>query len=165
MAQQEIPYHEGDLFAVPMRDGGYAIGLVARMNGEGPVLGYFFGGRYDHVPDAAELRGHSTDEAIFAKIFGDLGLIRGAWPVAGRLPGWRRDDWPMPAFGRREPLTGRCFRVEYADDDPASLQGEMPISPEELEHLPEDGLAGVGFIETPLSWLLSGDEDRSERGE
>ena len=36
-------YREGDWFAVPLRDGGYAAGLIARANPKGVLLGYFFG--------------------------------------------------------------------------------------------------------------------------
>lgn len=155
MSPRKLPYSEGDVFAVPLRDGGYGIGLVARMNGKGAVLGYFFGSRYDTVPNIAEVGELSALDAVLIQIFGDLGLIRGAWPVFGRLPGWQREEWPMPAFGRREALTGRCFRVEYPDDDPNGRPREVPISSEECDRLPEDGAAGFAFVEARLTRLLS----------
>jgi hypothetical protein len=39
------PCEEGDLFAVPLRDGGYGIGVVARVGRRGVLVGYFFGRR------------------------------------------------------------------------------------------------------------------------
>jgi hypothetical protein len=152
----ELPYGEGDVFAVPLHDGGYGIGLAARMDGEGSVLGYFFGPRYDELPELAEVPAFNPVDSVLIQIFGDVGLVRGQWQVLGRLPGWRREEWPMPAFGRHEELTDRYLRVEYADDDPNGRPQETVISRAEFEHLPEDGLAGFGFTEARLSRLLDG---------
>ena len=148
------PYAEGDVFAVPLRDGGYAVGVVARMDSRGSVLGYFFGEHYDEPPALAEISDLNPVDNIWIKIFGDLGLIRGKWPVLGQLSGWSRERWPMPSFGRHEELTDRYFCVEYADDDPNSQPREREISQAEFAYLPEDGLAGFGFVETRLTTLL-----------
>ena len=151
----KLQYAEGDVFAVPLREGGYGVGVVARTNGEGAVLGYFFGQRHEEPPKLADLgEPHAVDNVLVA-IFGDLGLIRGKWPIVGQLPAWRREEWPMPAFGRYEQLTGRYVRVEYTDDDPNSRPTEVEISRDEFERLPEDGMAGFGFIEARLTRLLS----------
>jgi hypothetical protein len=147
-------YQEGDLFAVPLRDGGYGVGLAARAGGDGVVAGYFFGQRFDEPPQPAELGGLTRDEAVWVKSFGDLGLIEGAWPVLGQIPGWRRDEWPMPVFGRKDALTGRLLRVDYGDDDPNSSPRETAVSEEEFAQLAEDGLAGAGFVEKRLTRLL-----------
>jgi len=44
---QEPSYSEGDWFAVPLRGGGFAAGVIARAmpRKEGVLLGYFFGPR------------------------------------------------------------------------------------------------------------------------
>ena len=84
----------------------------------------------------------------------DLGLIRGNWPVIGQLPAWERHRWPMPAFGRREELTGRCWRVEYDDDDLNSRPRETLVAREECDRLPEDGAAGSAFVEARMTRLL-----------
>jgi hypothetical protein len=120
MMAGKLPYSEGDIFALPLRDGGYGLGVVARMNGKGAVFGYFFGRRYDEPPALAEVGELDPIDNVWVPIFGDLGLTRGTWPVVGPLPGWQRAEWPMPAFGRHEELTGRYLRVEYGDDDPNS---------------------------------------------
>jgi hypothetical protein len=80
--------------------------------------------------------------------------------VIGQLSGWQRDKWPMSAFGRREELTGRCWRVEYDDDDPNSRPRETLISTEECERLPEDGAAGFGFVEARMTRLLGSSSPR-----
>jgi hypothetical protein len=154
---RKLPYAEGDVFAVPLEgDGGYGVGVVARASKKGPTLGYFFGPRRDEVPELSDVQDlEAVDNVLVAK-FGDLGLIRGRWPIIGALPGWRREEWPMPAFGRDEQLSGRYLRVEYADDDPNSRPCEIEVSREEFERLPEDGLAGFGFIEARLTRVLTG---------
>lgn len=50
-------YREGSRFAVPLRQGGYAVGLVARVNPRGVLLGYFFGPRHDVPGPSATSRG------------------------------------------------------------------------------------------------------------
>lgn len=148
-------YTEGDLFAVPLDGGGYSIGLVARVDGEGAVFGYFFGSRFDELPMGEELGGLSPNDIALVRAFGDLGILRGDWPVIGQLPGWQREEWPSPVFGRRESLTGRLLRVEYADDKPSGRAREVEISEAELERLPEDGLAGFEFMQERLSRMLA----------
>lgn len=154
MTAAHVTYQEGDLFAVPLEGGAYAAGLAARTSPQGVVLGYFFGRRFGQPPETEEFRTIKADDAITVKTFGDLGLLRGDWPVIGRIPDWRREHWPMPAFGRTEPLTGRLLRVDYDDDNPNSRPREIEVSSVEFEDLPEDGLAGFEFVQQRLSRLL-----------
>lgn len=149
-----FPYREGDVFAVPLDEGGYAVGVAARTNREGVVLGYFFGRRFAEPPKVDDLTELRSEDAVLLKAFGDLGLVQGSWPVLGQMPGWRREAWPAPAFGRTEPLTGRLLRVEYRDDDPNSPPREVEVSRPEFETLPEEGLAGFEFMQERLSRVL-----------
>jgi hypothetical protein len=105
-------YGEGDWFAVPLREGGFAVGVIARAmpHKEGILLGYFFGPRRDDVPTLDELKSLSASDAVLVDRFGHLGLVRGTWPLLGRIDGWDRGAWPTPAFGRFEELTGRPSR-------------------------------------------------------
>lgn len=119
------------------------------------MLGYFFGLRFDEPPGLSYVDELSAVDNALIQTFGDLGLIRGKWPVIGRLARWRREEWPMPAFGRHEELTGRYLRVEYDDDDPNSRPREVEISRDEFEQVPQDGLAGFGFVEARLTRLLA----------
>jgi hypothetical protein len=47
---ENIKYREGDWFAVPLRNGGFAVGLVARANPKAALLGYFFGPKTKGYP-------------------------------------------------------------------------------------------------------------------
>ena len=146
-------YGEGDWFAVPLRTGGYAVGLIARANRGGVLLGYFFGPRRTIVPPLDAIAELKPDKAVLVRKFGHLGLTQGRWPLIGRLGGWDRRDWPMPVFVRCEELTGRSFRVFYDDDDPNKLLREEQVSRGEARG-PKDGLMGAGFAEKALTTLL-----------
>jgi len=151
----ELPYKEGDWFAVPLRDGGFAVGLVARARRQGKILfGYFFGPRRASPPSLDELAGLSPKDALRALCFGDLGMIEQKWPIIGQLPCWSREEWPMQDFVRRDEISGRAWRVRYSDVDPSEVIAEEAISSENAE-LENDGLFGYGAVELLLTHLLS----------
>ncbi len=150
----KVNYREGDWFAVPLRDGGFAVGVVARANPKGALLGYFFGPRRDEVPSLAEVAELKPDDAVLLRKFGHLGLTGGTWPIVGRVEGWDPVDWPMPTFVRYEELSGRSFHVFYDDNDPNKLLREEQIAPGTDEQGPKDGLMGAGFAEKVLTTLL-----------
>ena len=53
------------------------------MNGDGQVLGYFFGPRRRHVPTIEYVCGLLPEDTALPAQFGDLRLIQGDWPIAG----------------------------------------------------------------------------------
>jgi len=152
---KKLTYREGDLFVLPLRERGYAVGLVARSGPRGRVLfGYFFGPRYPETPKLSELTNLSPEDAILRCRFGDLSLMEGAWPVLGQMPGWERAAWKMPPFVRHDPLTGGKTQVIYSDANPNVVVSEMKLAPDaDIE--PKDGMAGAGFVELKMTKLLS----------
>jgi len=131
-------YREGDWFAVPLRRGGYVVGLVARRPQRGSViLGYFFGPERKAVPAMQELTGIRAGDAQLVCRVKDTALHRGVWRVLGRRDRWRRKDWPMPAFHRREALSGRGIRIEYDGDSLTTPVREVPASVPDAS-LPDD---------------------------
>jgi hypothetical protein len=149
-----VKYKEGDWFVVPLRDGGLAVGVVARSNPEGVLLGYFFGPRRDQSPELDDVARLKAEDAVLVGKFGHLGLKQGKWPILGQLEGWSRAEWPTPAFVRYEELTGRSFKVFYSDDNPNQLLREEQIAPGAAEQGPKDGLMGAGFVEKILTSSL-----------
>jgi hypothetical protein len=148
-----LPYSESSIFLVPLKDGGYARGVVARASPEGRgILGYFFGPRIPSKEDVP-LNTPSPETSILRIIFGDLGLVDGKWPVIGTVANWNRAEWPMPDFVRRDPLGRRKpVLVRYSDTDPMQIEAEYPIS--EDAGLQPDALAGYESVEFKLSKLL-----------
>jgi hypothetical protein len=156
MARKKRNYQEGDWFAVPLRDGGYAVGLVARADGRGSLLGYFFGPRHEQVPSREDVHGLSPATAIYVAFTTDPGLLNESWPVINRPEHWDRSEWPMPVFGRINAV-GKAWRVEY-DDSSLNEVCETPVRPHQASRLPQDGLDGYGATEIYLTHLLSGGE-------
>jgi hypothetical protein len=148
-------YAEGDWFAVPLIGDGYAVGLVARANPKGVLLGYFFGSKRATIPSMRELGDLRAEHAILVQKFGHLGLKDGTWPVLGRVDGWDRASWPMPVFVRYEELTGRSFNVFYDPDNPNKLLRKERIAPGVVEQGPQDVLMGAGYAESLLTRLLA----------
>jgi hypothetical protein len=149
----KLPYSEGSVFRVPLRDGGAARGVVARATSEGKILlGYFFGPRL-LLTDAVRTDDLRPSEAILRVRFGDLGLINGEWTVHGRVPGWNRADWPTPDFVRRDPFGKRKpVLVRYSDSSPMQIDMEKPITDD--AGLANVSLFGSGAVEIKLTGLL-----------
>lgn len=146
---------EGAWFGVPLRDGSsFGVGVIARANPRGVLLGYFFGPRRRTVPSLDEISGSSANDAVLVAKFGDLGIRRGTWPVIGENPHWDRRRWPMPVFLRYEELSGRSFHVTYDPDDPSKRERETEVPPGSAEQLPKDGLLGAGLVEKILTTML-----------
>jgi len=116
---RRITYKEGDWFGVPLQNGEYAVGLIARCPPEGKILyGYFFGPRRPSLPSLEDLEWLSSKDATAVKFFGDLKLLNKAWPIIGRIEPWDRTKWPMRSFARADSVSGKTYKIEYADDGP-----------------------------------------------
>lgn len=151
----KLPYEESSVFAMPLRLGGFARGVVARMPPRGRVvLGYFFGPRLQ-TPVAATLDYLHPSLAVARIRFGDLGLIEGRWLVIGKVPNWNRADWPVPDFVRRDPISRRAWLVRYPNDEPLHSVSEPLSSYDDLQLLENDGLFGAGAAEAKISKLLA----------
>ena len=149
----KLPYREGTWFAVPLRQGGFGVGVVARATAKGKViLCYFFGQHRTAVPALGEVRLSKPHEAVNMVRVGDLSLIRGEWPVIGEAMSWKRSDWPMPPFVRRDKISDRAWRVLYSDIGPLVIACEMPeVYDRTLEC---DAMLGSGAAEVMLTKLL-----------
>ena len=159
MVSKVVKYNEGQWFAVPLRSSGYALGIIVRGSYRTKGgLGYFFGHKYEALPSGSETYLKGKDDSILICLFGDLGIIRGQWPLIQDGKPFNRDDWPVPLFHRVLPFPeGKAVVVEYRQD----FSGlETPIREtitsvnEEILKLPEDGLFGSGAVEIVLSKLL-----------
>ena len=148
------PYHEGTWFAVPLNQGGYAAGLLARMAPAGKVvLAYLYGPKRAAIPTLAELASMRPSDAAKVVRMGDMGLANGRWPVIGDAVDWQRELWPMPAFIRRSEPAHHAWRAIYADSDPGRPEREVSV-PYEMTGLESDLLYGYGSIELLMTKLL-----------
>ncbi len=164
---KQRPYNEGDAFAVPLREGGFGIGVLARAlwrRTQCDTLGYFFGPKRTELPSIEELGSLDPKDALLADRFGDLGLHDGTWPVLGPLPNWNRDDWPMPVFGRVKLDNDVGLAFHYDPDDPSKELRHEELPADEVFKLPPYGLSGSGAVEIVLTAVLGDPPARTIAG-
>ena len=120
----------------------YGIGLIARMRAGygGVLLGYFFGPRLVEPPEIDRLRELAAADAVMVRLFGHRDIRQGRWSIIGGIPGWKREQWPMPTF-MRKPSLGPALAVTRLDDDPIFIVSEVVVSEEtEVAGSVPDGL-------------------------
>ena len=84
-----------------------------------------------------------------------LGLLRGEWPVLGKVDPWEREAWPVPVFVRRSVVSNTPKKVIYREPD-FNIEAEiLPCTEEEARQLPKDGILGYGAVEIRLTTLLT----------
>lgn len=150
---KRLNYEEGTWFLVPLRRGGFAIGLVGRMAPKGRImLAYFFGPKLDCAPALDEVRGFQPKDAVRCLRLGDLGLVNGDWPILGRLSDWDGSLWPMPKFVNRDALSKRSWVVTYSDSDPSVLEKREHLRSD--QPLENDLLYGYGAVELLLTKVI-----------
>ncbi len=149
-------YTEGTWFAVPIRQGGYAVGIVARTASEEDpiILAYFFGPKRDAVPTMEQVETLAPNSAIKVIPVSDMGIREGSWPIIGKSEHWDREAWAMPKFVRKDEIGKAAWLVAYADDDPNQVLSEKRI-PYETSGYERDGLFGSGAAEIILGQILS----------
>jgi hypothetical protein len=147
-----INYGEGTCFFVPLYGGGFARGVVARLDGSGRVFAYFFGPKLEEP--SGGFNSLKPRDALLAGRFGDPGLLSGEWPLAGTLEGWSRDDWPLPAFYRADVDAKKAW-LSYYDEDTLNCISEVPTELEQEPFYPYDRLMGCASVETRLTKLLA----------
>lgn len=145
-------YGEGTWIAVPLKTGGFALGLIARASNRGAVLCYFFGPRRQALPQLSEAKALRPDDAVKVVRVGDLHLLDGKWSVLGTLASWDRSLWSMPPFARRDSLSKRAWRVEHSEDDLLTVVSE--VSEPYESQLETDGVYGAQAAEALLDYIL-----------
>ena len=150
----------GTVFAVPLQDEGFALGLAARVSpgaGVKTIFGYFFGERYAHVPSIEALPILASTGAIHSSRFSGLGIKNGTWTILGIYPEWDAADWPMPYFARKSLTSRDVFITAYDNKNPGKRLGQRLGTASEAADLPRDGLEGYGAVEIVLTRLINGE--------
>lgn len=145
-------YSEGSLIAIPLRDKGYGLGLIARKQ-ENIALGYFFKYKSEKIPKEIDPSIISKKNSILIRKFGSLGIDNGSWKIIGQLKEWAKNDWGIPKFKMIDPLTEEAICIEYNDHLQEVTRSK--ISKENSKSLYDSSTAGYGAIEIILTKLLS----------
>jgi Immunity protein 26 len=148
----------GDLFIVQQNDRRIALGLIARGGKKAGKLGYFFRIElYDNAPDKSALT-LEPEQAIWIEKFGDLHILRGKWPLVGKLKGFTREAWRMPVFARHSDIHNVDYISTYDENDVSKLidtwlAEEVPAHID-TSFVANEGLAGAGYVEDYLMKIL-----------
>ncbi len=151
------PAHpEGTCFVLPLRDGDYARGVVARTNGKGAMFGYFFGPRLKSPALAVVDHTLHPKNAVLVGKFGDLGLLEEKWQAIGKITPWSRTDWPMPPLCRIDKMAGAAF-ISHYDEDTFRCVKEVRVKLDEIkpDSFPQDGLLGYVAAEIVVTKALA----------
>ncbi len=151
--RSKVNYSKGTVFLFPLKGGGYARGVVARMDGKGLVFGYFFGPKLQS-PEEASPRGLAPSHAVLIGKFGDLSLINNEWSQLGLVEKWNPDEWPVPPLIRVDEFTGKGT-LSYYDDNTFECIDQEEVSSSLLDQYPYDRTMGAGAVEIRLSMLLN----------
>ncbi len=157
MRQKRIKLNEGQWFAVPLRKGAYALGVVVRGNNKTVCLGYFFGPKYETVPGDVATWEKKPEDAVLITQFQDLGIVNGRWPLIQSTRPFSREEWPIPKFGMEiADSNGKGYLREYEFDEAGhwNLINERVVDAKEIMDLPEDSFWGGGAVEIHLTKLL-----------
>ncbi len=88
------PYRPGDWFAIPLGDGRYAAGIVARGTRKA-IAGYVFGESFEGVPSLHGLAELDASRAIWSGSFSDRAMVEDRWPVLGGRASFVSSEWPL----------------------------------------------------------------------
>lgn len=145
-------YHEGTVFAVPLRNSGYVRGVVARLDKKGIIFAYFYGPKINLLEEIQSINDLSLDQVLLAGMCGDLGLMKGEWPQLGLLDPWNREDFILPRFYSEDEDPGYITVVEY-DDHTLETKSISTKSKAEIDlsSLCRDTCMGYGFVEIKLT--------------
>ncbi|MBT3785708.1 hypothetical protein HOF92_12085 [bacterium] len=156
MSRKKINYAIGDCFLIPLREGGFARGIIARMNNKGSVFGYFFGPQLSQEKEFC-LDGIEPSKAILIGKFGDLGLLKKEWKIKLNLAGFDLSQWPMPQFFRKDLVSEKAWLSKY-DEESFKFLSETPTTKENEHYFPYDRDMGYGAVEIRLTHQLKQSE-------
>lgn len=153
-ASSQINYSEGTCFFVPLRDSGFARGIVARLSGKGKIFAFFFSPRLER--SEAPFHGVRKQDSVLSGFCGDLGLLNEEWPIAVEAAVWDRVNWPLPALYREDEYEKRAWLSYYNDRNLDFIREEpSPFRGDYFEDYPYDRVMGYGAVEIRLTKLLS----------
>jgi hypothetical protein len=151
MKKKKIIPKEGDVFAVPLMQGGYGMGLIAREHKK-ITLGYFFATIYESLPMEVDFTDINKCEVALIGKFSSMSIEKGEWPVLESIDNFNRSEWPIPMLKMQHPLTEKYYAVIY--DDTLINEERYLIDEKEAEKLFNHGLYGDIALQNKLSKIL-----------
>jgi Immunity protein 26 len=151
---KKLKLKEGNVFAIPLVQGGYCIGLVAREY-KTIRLGYFFNKVYSTstLLDVTTEEEVNKNDIVLIRKFSTNGFKNSEWVLLERGFIFYKEQWPIPVFKMQDPLTEKYYAVFY--DETLVSEKRSLISEAEAHRLYNHGLSGYKALEKQVSILLS----------
>ena len=144
----------GTLFALPLNEQ-FGVGLIAAVNG--PIaLSYFFKKTFDQIPPCSQVK-VDRSEIAWIKIISTMGITKGYWRIIGYDASFDSNEWPIPFFRNKSAINDQWYKVSY-NSQLEEIKREVVSNISEIQHLPDDGIAGTTFVEKKLLNLLISDK-------
>lgn len=156
--QGRLP-NEGELFAIPLKYGNYALALVLRRSKRRRQNALFcievFGPAItdiQSVPDMSQMR------RAFVTRVGTSPFYQQLWPLLGPLGEFSRERWQMPLFVHTDDLIKPYYYIRQRDDDDPGLtvaswrvkgESELPSN-----HCEDCGMGHVACQDKCIELLL-----------
>lgn len=154
-------YDEGDLVAIPLRDGTWGCGLVARKQRRpeyGVRMAIVYGLRWQspNVPTLQQCQELGTDDVVTFFLCEDSCLTGGRWPVLGQMPGFSHASWPVLPF-----LDGsKWFAwIDNEQFDIWDLDRSLIAKDDEPYFRLPYSQCGGGAVEVALTRVLKGEKE------
>lgn len=96
MAKKRVKIFEGDIFILPLKNGKYAIGLVA-ISAKNCILAYYFNVMLDNESDF-DIEIIQKERTILIQTVSTLGFSEESWKVIGKLDSYTDSIWSLPNF-------------------------------------------------------------------
>jgi hypothetical protein len=116
---------EGNIISIPIDDGRYAVGVLARVETARPrkpygIFVYFFGPFND--PDRAVVKPIylNPKHYVIRLNTSALDIYSGVWKWLGVIDQWDRNEWPFPDFCQHTKGERTFYRIRYDENDLAT---------------------------------------------
>ncbi|MFY0639797.1 MAG: hypothetical protein JXR16_02045 [Bermanella sp.] len=152
MIAKKNNYIPGTWFSVPLRKGGYALGVIVSVGDKGVLYGYFFKPKLTEIPN--KLAGSiSLSECVLKAKFGHLGLSKGRWKIIEKDNEWAKKGWGVEPMVRLDEDASIGFISHYNESLRLISEEKHKIS-SDLYKYPRDSLLGAGAVEIRLTNIL-----------
>ena len=150
---KKIKYKIGDVFAVPLENEFYGIGIIIRIN-KIKALTYYFDYLSKDLPELDKLPSEIFDKVKFISIITSKNSFEN-WSILGNKLLHYLEN-PILKFSKDE-----TYRIaEYSENLETNNMYYLTSNKEEYYNLPEDGLAGYIWLEKVLYKVLTGNGEK-----
>lgn len=150
MAKKKVKIMEGNIFILPLKNGKYAIGLVA-ISAKNCILAYYFNVMLDKESDF-DMEIVQKERTILIQRVSTLGFSEESWKIIGKLDSFTDSVWTLPNFKQHLDLSNCYISISY--NSKLEEISRHKIDEKEASKLYPSGMAGYVYAENVLLKLL-----------